>query len=103
VRDDVIEIVAIGLFAEDEELSVVGASVCWDAQNSAYKNHYTVQARAAIRALESAGYRIVGRELTDGMKAVLCDLEGPWPINSLVEQEVWQAAFDAAPLYGEQP
>jgi len=67
-----------------------------------YKDHQSMRkAIDAIRALESAGYRIVGRDdMNDVVEAVFRTNS----LSSVVDGEDFiQAAFDAAPLYGEQP
>jgi DUF1009 family protein len=52
-----------------------------------------------IRALESAGFKIAGREATDGM---VSQMHLTTRYNDAAGfHEMWKAAFDAAPIYGE--
>ena len=56
-------------------------------------------ALSAIRVLENAGYRIVEWKPTEEM---LNAMQEPVPDYQEVESYyIWQAAFNAAPIYGE--
>jgi len=52
-----------------------------------------------IRALESAGFKIVGPDPTQEMVEAACDTCSPREMNDMFKR--LKAAFDAAPLYGE--
>ena len=56
--------------------------------------------KACVGALESAGFKIVGREATQGVIGAILD-GTPDSFHFTAAQPLWAAAFDAAPLYGE--
>jgi len=53
-----------------------------------------------VSAIESAGFKIVGREPTAEMVDAILD-GTPDSFHFTAAQPLWAAAFDAAPLYGE--
>ena len=93
MRDDVIETMARGLcefagYQPDEKMiGDLSPPLGW----MTFRN----DALSLIRALESAGLKIVGREATEGM----LDALKSWDSEGYAG--IWDAAFDAAPLYGE--
>ena len=53
---------------------------------------------ATLRAIEGAGYKVVGREATGEMTAAM--LENVVDQMGVEPSYLWQAAFDAAPTVG---
>ena len=53
---------------------------------------------AALRAIEGAGYKVVGREATEEMVNAIDYAILTGAIDD--DQRIWQAAFDAAPTVG---
>ena len=91
MRDEIVETMARQLAAINSPASQIEDSLIV----------YKVEAVCLIRALESAGYRIVGRDATEGMLGAM--RENVIDPEQFSAHYVYQAAFDAAPVYGEQP
>jgi len=81
-----------------------GKDVGWPADQFKHKESMNL-ALAALRAIEGAGYKVVGREPSRQMWAAsgdaVCDLQRRHIGNhDKITEAVWQAAFGAAPTVG---
>ena len=90
MRDEIVETMARQLAAINSPASQIGDNLIV----------YKVEAVCLVRALESAGYRIVRREPTEEMVDAMVTADRGKTLGSRVTF-AYQAAFDAAPLYGE--
>ena len=60
---------------------------------------YRVEAAFVLRAIEGAGYKVVGREATEEMLDAMVTADHGGTLGKRSSNE-WQAAFDAAPTVG---
>lgn len=97
MRDEIVETMARAIY--DHAASSPKGQPDWDEAGDDMQEWVKDHTRDAIRALESAGYRIVGREHTKEMAVAI--LYGCLHSDVPTAATIWQAAFDAAPLYGE--
>ena len=76
------------------ELVEIVARAMAERRVNFHPDGFRQDALAALRAIDGAGYKVVGREATEGMLEALksWDSEG--------YAGIWDAAFDAAPLRG---
>ena len=89
VKDELVEIVARGLHARS--FSILG-SMCDEWED------FKPDALAALRAIEGAGMKVVGRGATGEMVNAIDYAILTGAIDD--DQRIWQAAFDAAPAFG---
>jgi len=100
VRDEIVDLMARAIYAH-AALSPLHQPP-WEQADNAVQDWIKEHTRYAIRALESSGYRIVGREPTEEMVDAMVTADRGKTLGSRVTF-AFQAAFDAAPLYGGQP
>lgn len=89
MTDELVEIVARALCKEDG----------WNPDRFRNLNVFTPAALATLRAIEGAGYKVVGRDMTWPMRKAVLDATSF--TQAPTTDTIWQAAFDAAPTVGE--